>query len=110
MSEVRKPMDRLALSVAGVGLVLSWVPWLGLALSAVGLARAYHTRRRARIGLAMGIAVYGLVLGAVFTYLFLAFRPSEETPVERTRWDAFERLFHPDSGGSAGSGGGEGAL
>lgn len=96
------------MALAGLGILLSWIPWIGLALALTALVWCLWIRRRARVAWATGLAIYGILLGALFTGIFVAFPPTRESGAERERRQAFDRLFEAP-GGQAGGGGGAAA-
>lgn len=110
----RKATVALILGVAAV--IVSWVPILGLALGAAGLALAVQARRaarrsgalgdpvRTRLRRALGVAGFGFLLGLGFTVAWRACTPSVETPAEKEDWDTFEKAFEVPGGGGGGTG------
>lgn len=105
----------VALVLGAAAVVVSWVPILGLVLglAAVGLGvAARRTARRhgalagpvrVRTRRALGVGLFGLLLGLGFTVAWKACTPSVETPAERQDWEDFERAFEAP-GGTGGGG------
>ena len=95
---------RWTLVLALLGIVLSIVPFLGLALASTALVLAV---RGLRAGTSprgtVGIAVLGLLLSAACTAGYVACAPSQETPEEGRTWREFDRLFAPETPGGAGN-------
>lgn len=90
---------RFVLALAALGVLFAWVPGLGLLVSLVGLGFAvwalrHHLHPRASTW-AIGLAVLGVILGAAFTGIYLAFSPERDTGEERRMYEAFDRQFDP---------------
>lgn len=106
----RAPTERLPLAAALLGACLAWLPWVGVAVSlaAVLLRLAAGRRCRAR-GWSLALALWGLLLGGLFTALPLLLPPPPETGEERRLWEAFDRRFQPPGAQPGGPARGPGA-
>ena len=113
MPDVSTPRrHRGALILGALGLLLCWIPWAGLAVSAVALGVAVWARRRgAKVGWAAALGVWGLVLGLLFTGVVVVYPPAQVTESDREKWDDFDRAFDdgawPDDEGPGAGGAGE---
>lgn len=88
--------------LGALGILLSWIPWAGLVVSALALAAAIVLRRRgARVGWAVALGVWGLLLGLFFSGVVAVYPPNETTHADEETWDAFERAFEEGGGGAA---------
>lgn len=88
---------RWALILGALGLLLCWIPWAGLAVSAIALGVAVYARRRgAKVGWAAALGVWGLLLGIFFTGLVVVQPPAATTAADRETWDDFEKAFEDD--------------
>lgn len=87
------PMDpRLRFALAGLALLLAWIPWLGAALALGGLLFVAKDRRQ---GVMLGLA---LLLGLLSTAAFLAL-PEGSTGADDPRLELLEEMVQP--GGNA---------
>jgi len=88
-------------AIAVFAVLFAWVPGLGLLLSLLGLALGIwsvrHQLHRGAAAWAIALSVLGLVLGAAFTGIYLAFPPTGPTDEERQTSEAFDRQFEPPS-------------
>jgi hypothetical protein len=95
---------RAALALALAAVVLSFVPFVGLAVAVTAVVRlSRQVRRGAATRGALSIALLGAVLSAAYTAGYVACAPSQESPGERRTWREFDRLFGPESPSGAGN-------
>lgn len=95
-----------ALGVALPGVLLAFLPGVGLGLALVAIVlwtRAHH-RRRPASALALALAIFGAILGGLFTFLYLALPVTSNRTAHEVRWLSFDRLFLPGAG-KGGTGG-----
>ena len=84
-------------AIAVLGLLLAWVPGLGVLLSAAGLVMGIWGRRnQARVRTstwAIGLSIVGLAVGMAFTAAHLLLLPRGESGGDPAAWERFEERF-----------------
>lgn len=91
--KTRRPVHLPALGLAALALLICWIPWFGLTLAIAALVVSLLKRRQARVGWAMGISIYALLLGGGFTSLEILFPAAKEGRIEAETWEDFDKLF-----------------
>lgn len=96
----------VALALGATAVLASWIPVLGVVLGVAAVGLALWVRRAGRrAGLlvsdqvwirsrrALGVGVFGVLLGLGFTVAWRACTPAQESPAEKKTWEEFERAF-----------------